>query len=454
MPTAGGTRTFPQIQHILGSANVPLPTTGGFLTGEILPAISRTMTFQVVARDNRANGGGINSATATVVVDGVGGPFAITAPNTGVTWAGNSNQTVTWNVAGSSGAPVNAANVRILFSSDGGVTFPNVVVASTPNDGSATITVPNTATTNGRIKIEAVDNIFFDISDVNFTVTSGPAVSVKPPFDFDGDNKSDISIFRPSNGQWWWQRSSDSQVFAAAFGNAADRLVPADYTGDSRADIAFWRPSTGEWYILRSEDSSFYSAPFGIVGDVPVPGDYDADSKADLAIFRPSSNTWFIQKSGGGTDILSFGGAGDKPVIGDYDGDNRTDLAIFRPAAGEWWVRRSSDGSVFALQFGAATDRPVQGRYTADNKTDIAFWRPSTGEWYILRSEDTSFYSAPFGTVGDVPVPGDYDGDGRFDTAVFRPSTSNWFVDRTTAGTHIQQFGLGSDMPVPSAYVP
>ena len=454
LPAADATRTFPQIQHILNSANVPPGLTGSFLTGEVLPAISRTMNFQVVARDNRANGGGINTATAVVVVDGASGPFAITAPNTGVTWAGNSNQTVTWNVAGSAAAPVNAANVRILFSNDGGVTFPTVIIASTPNDGSQSITVPNTATTTGRIKIEAVGNIFFDISDVNFTVTSGPAVSVKPPFDFDGDNKSDISIFRSSNGQWWWQRSSSGQVFAAEFGNAADKLVPADYTGDGTADIAFWRPSTGEWYILRSEDSSFYSAPFGTVGDVPVPGDYDADSKADIAVFRPSSNTWFIQKSGGGTDILGFGGAGDKPVVGDYDGDNRTDLAIFRPSVGEWWVRRSSDGSVFALQFGAASDRPVQGRYTADNKTDIAFWRPTTGEWYILRSEDGSFYSAPFGVSGDIPVPGDYDGDGRFDTAVFRPSTSNWFVNRTTAGIHIQQFGLGTDTPVPSAYIP
>lgn len=454
LPTANGSRTFPQIQHILSTANVPPATTDGFLTGEILPAISRTMNFQVVARDNRANGGGINTATATVVVDGASGPFAITAPNTGVSWAANSSQTVTWNVAGSSAAPVNASNVRILFSNDGGVTFPTVISASTANDGSELITVPNTTTTTARIKVEAVGNIFFDISDVNFTVTSGPVATVKAPFDFDGDNKSDISIYRPSNGQWWWQRSSNGQVFAAAFGATDDKPVPADYTGDGTADIAFWRPSTGEWYILRSENFSFYSAPFGANGDVPVPGDYDGDNKADLAVFRPTNNTWFIQRSAGGTDILGFGGAGDKPVVGDYDGDSKADLAIFRPAAGEWWIRRSGDGSVFALQFGSSSDRPVQGRYTADNKTDIAFWRPSNGAWFILRSEDLSFYSAPFGTTGDIPVPGDYDGDGRYDTAVFRPSSANWFVDRTTAGTLIQQFGLGTDTPVPSAFVP
>jgi hypothetical protein len=421
----------------------------------MLPAITRTMTFQVVARDNRANGGGISTATATVNVDGAGGPFAITAPNTGATLARNSSSTVTWNVAGSSAAPVNTANVRILFSTDGGITFPTVLLNSTPNDGSESITVPNVETVTGRIKIEAVGNIFFDVSNVNFTVSAtAPPVGDDAPFDFDGDNKTDLAIFRPSNGQWWWQRSSNSQVLAISFGASSDQVVAADYTGDSTTDIAFWRPSTGEWYILRSENSTFYSVPFGTSGDVPVPADYDGDAKADLAVYRPSSNTWFIQRSAGGTDIFGFGTAGDRPVVGDYDGDSKADVAIFRPAPGEWWIRRSSDASVYAFQFGASTDRPVQGRYTADNKTDVAIWRPASGTWFILRSEDNSFYSLPFGTLGDVPVPGDYDGDGRYDTAVFRPSNANWFVDRSTAGTLIQQFGASTDTPVPSAFIP
>ena len=87
--TVGGTRTFPSLQYILSNANVPPATMGGCpttacLTGELLPAISRTMTFKVVARDNRANGGGINTATATVVVTSGAGPFAVTAPNTNI----------------------------------------------------------------------------------------------------------------------------------------------------------------------------------------------------------------------------------------------------------------------------------------------------------------------------------------------------------------------------------
>ncbi len=279
----------------------------------------------------------------------------------------------------------------------------------------------------------------------------------RAPFDFDGDNKTDISIFRPAPGEWWYLRSSDGGNRAFQFGAGTDKIVPADYTGDGKTDVAFWRPSTGNWFILRSEDSSFFAFPFGTSGDVPVPADYDGDGKSDAAVFRESSLTWFISKSTGGTDIIGFGATGDKPAVADYDGDGKADIAIYRPNGAngaEWWIRRSSNGSVFATQFGAATDKPVQGDYTGDGKTDIAFWRPSNGNWFILRSEDFSFYAFPFGTSGDVPVAGDYDGDGRFDAGVFRPTDLNWYVQRSTAGTLIQQFGIVGDLPIPNAFVP
>lgn len=310
------------------------------------------------------------------------------------------------------------------------------------------------------IDLAGITNIS-DGSDIGaFEAQTAPVAQNRAPFDYDGDNKTDLSIFRPGPGEWWALRSSNGSNFALQFGNSTDKLVPADYTGDGKTDVAFWRPSNGNWFILRSEDFSFFAFPFGTTGDVPVPADYDGDGKADAAVYRESSLTWFISRSSGGTDIIGFGAAGDKPVVADYDGDAKADIAIFRPngasgpAASEWWVRRSSNASVLALQFGSSTDKAVQGDFTGDGKADVAFWRPSNGNWFVLRSENFSFFAFPFGANGDVPVPGDYDADGKIDAGVFRPSNQNWFIQRSTAGTLIQAFGIAGDIPTPNAYVP
>ncbi|HMS43451.1 MAG TPA: FG-GAP-like repeat-containing protein [Pyrinomonadaceae bacterium] len=291
------------------------------------------------------------------------------------------------------------------------------------------------------------------ILTANRVIQPQAAVNFPPIFDFDGDDKTDIGIFRPEPAEWWYLRSSDGGNRAFQFGQTSDKIVPADYTGDGKTDIAFWRPSNGQWFILRSEDSSFFAFPFGANGDVPAPADYDGDNKADAAVFRPSSTTWFIQKSTGGTTITQFGVAGDVPAVADYDGDSKADIAIFRPGAGEWWIQRSTAG-LLAFQFGSSTDKIVQGDYTGDGKADSTFWRPSTGQWFVLRSEDLSFFAAPFGANGDVPAPGDYDGDGKNDLAVFRPSSNTWFINRSTAGTLITGFGISGDVPLQTAFVP
>ena len=289
---------------------------------------------------------------------------------------------------------------------------------------------------------------------ITTNAVSQPAApdSTEAPFDFDGDGKTDVGIFRPGPGEWWISRSSDSQVLAAQFGATTDTIVPGDYTGDGKADIAIWRPASGEWFILRSEDFSFFAFPFGTSGDVPVPADFDGDTRTDAAVFRASQTTWFISRSSGGTDIIQFGAPEDQPVPSDYDGDGKADIAIFRPSVGQWWLNRSTAG-LLALTFGTSSDRTVNGDYTGDGKSDVAFWRPATGEWFVLRSEDLSFFAVPFGTSTDIPAAGDYDGDGRWDTAVFRPSETNWYINRSTQGVQIVQFGASGDRPIPNAFV-
>lgn len=398
-----------------------------------------TPTIYVYADDNVFNRSGLVTHNLTATSSG----FSVAGPATSVP---GGQAMASWNAPG--GRPVddwiglyqiNGLNSAYLGKQyTGGATT-----------GSLAFTLPNQAGIY-QFRYLLNDGLTSVAASAPINVTAG-----RPPiFDFDGDDKTDIGIFRPADGTWWINRSSNGSTFALQFGLNTDGIVPADFTGDGKTDIAVWRPSTGEWFVLRSEDSSFFSFPFGTNGDVPVPADYDGDGRADPAVFRASNGTWYIQRSGdNGVTIQQFGAGADRPVPADYDGDGKADIAIFRPSDGTWWLNRSTAGVVVA-QFGNATDKQAPGDYTGDGKADIAFWRPATGDWFILRSEDFSFYAGPFGTNGDVPAPGDYDGDGRFDTTVFRPSNGIWYSQRSTGGVTIQQFGATGDRPVANAFVP
>ncbi len=174
-PTLSPTRVFPALPYVLDYANAPPATIGASATGEILPTISRTLNFRVTVRDNRAGGGGASWAATTVTTSALAGPFTITSFNAGGTVPAGSAQTITWNVANTDAPPVNCASVKISLSTDGGHTFPFVLAENVPNVGRAGVLLPGgpeVATTQGRIKVEAVGNIFFDLSDADFTIAT------------------------------------------------------------------------------------------------------------------------------------------------------------------------------------------------------------------------------------------------------------------------------------------
>ncbi|MBC7911861.1 MAG: VCBS repeat-containing protein, partial [Pyrinomonadaceae bacterium] len=129
--------------------------------------------------------------------------------------------------------------------------------------------------------------------------------------DFDGDGKTDISVFRPADGNWYLLQSLSNSVRVNNFGLSSDKLAPADFDGDGKVDIAVFRDGT--WYLLRSQ-SSFAAIQFGQAGDQPFPGDYDGDGLADIAVWRPTDGTWYISQSRDGQTTKQFGQNGDRPI--------------------------------------------------------------------------------------------------------------------------------------------
>ncbi|MGH9949158.1 MAG: FG-GAP-like repeat-containing protein [Pyrinomonadaceae bacterium] len=142
------------------------------------------------------------------------------------------------------------------------------------------------------------------------------SVNRSAPADFDGDGRTDISVFRPSEGNWYIMRSGGG-IDIVPWGLPGDNPVPGDYDGDGRADTAIFRPSEGNWYVINSSNFSLSIQQWGLPGniDIPVSGDFDGDGKFDRSVFR--QGVWHILRSTGGIDVVNWGLVGDIPVLSD-----------------------------------------------------------------------------------------------------------------------------------------
>lgn len=385
--------------------------------------------------------GRTGATTATGVGDSsdLAGPYifrdGVAPPNGG--W---------WQTATVLGATTAMTSGSYRTTDSGGAGEPNPQPATFMNSAFTTVSNPN-----GFWILRLTDQCAGDVGSITAASLRLQIIPARSRADYDGDGKTDVSVFRPSDGNWYLNKSTEGFT-SINWGLATDIPAPGDFDGDGREDNVIFRPSTGTWWLLRST-AGVTAMQFGASGDIPVVGDYDGDGLSDLAVFRPSNSFWYIRYTANGALLfLHFGATGDMPVQGDYGGDGATDLALFRPSNRSWWIRDSSNFSLKLVVFGSASDKPVPADYDGDNRADIAVYRPSTGQWWSIPSTTGTVTTVTFGSAGDIPVPGDYDGDEKDDQAVYRDGT--WWLNRSSAGVTAQAFGLPGDVPMPSKYIP
>jgi subtilisin-like proprotein convertase family protein len=319
------------------------------------------------------------------------------------------------------------------------------------------------ATMNGVWTLYVVDDAAPDLgTQAGWKLTFGGndfSCSLAPASkrsDFDGDGRTDLSVFRGSEGNWYLNRST-AGFGVINFGVSSDVITPGDIDGDGKTDEAVFRPSatvgTPDFFVLRSSTNTVNGVEWGTTGDTPVVADYDGDNLDDFAIWRASTGDFFVKHSATNTiRHHNLGSASDKVVSADYNGDGKTDFAVFRPSTGTWFVSDNATNTITTTVWGVSTDIPVFADYDGDGKDDVAVFRPSNGTWYIRNSGGSISY-IPFGSAADVPVPGDYDGDGKYDVAVYR--AGQWFISNSTnAATTIANFGVATDRATPRAYLP
>lgn len=311
----------------------------------------------------------------------------------------------------------------------------------------------------------AFDKIYNGSDDIVFTKHRFINTAINS--DFDGDGKSDTSVFR--DGTWHIQQSSQGHL-SVQFGLPDDIPTPADFDGDGKTDIAVWRahPTKADFYIFQSSNNTFRTEQFGKAGDDPMAvGDYDGDGKADVAVYRNAAEgqqSYFyfrgsLDNPNSDTTYVPWGTQDDKPAVGDYNGDGKVDFAVFRPSQATWYILNNDSAAPTwrAERFGLATDKLVPADYDGDGKTDVAVFRPSNGTWYIKQSSIPPNYwnvirYDQWGLGTDTLVPADYDGDGQTDVAVWRDGA--WYVKQSRNGASLgTNYGLTNDKPVQSLYV-
>jgi len=323
-------------------------------------------------------------------------------------------------------------------------------VSFTVVSGAATLTTPTTLSypSPGLVTVRATqpgDANWWPAApvDVRFRVRTERTYA-----DFDGDRRTDQTVFWPLGGRWYHWLSATRTVQERGWGWSAVTPVPADYDGDLIADLAVYHQANGAWYIRKSRDAKLLQRQFGWAATEAIPGDYDGDGFSDFAVHNRADGRWYILRHDGtGFRTLRFGWHETVPVPADYDGDGVTDIAVYWPGQGRWFIVHSSSGRYVETGWGFAEALPVPADYDGDGIADLAVYWPRTGTWYIRQSTDRSTRIQPFGWYRALPVPGDFDGDGIDDIAVYEPGEGLWSIMHAPGRFTTRRFGWSQAIP-------
>jgi RHS repeat-associated protein len=318
------------------------------------------------------------------------------------------------------------------------------------------------------------------------------------PFDFDGDGRMDLFLYRPGSSTAAVMRSngdgSFTQTVLSGTGFAGynlrhqdDKAIAFDFDGDGRSDLFFYRPDTGNVGVVRSNgDGSFtavYLSDFGIGGydfrslrDRVFAFDFNGDGKSDLCFYRPGDGIIFILRSNGdgsftpvttswsgiaGFDLM---GPTDRAFAFDFDGDGRSDLCLYRPDRGLISIARSNGDGTFATTYlsgNGIAGYDLRGRrdvvlpfdFNGDGKSDLFIYRPDGGLACVVRSNGDGTFSQAYlswnGIAGydlrgsaDQVMPFDFNGDGKSDLFIYRPDVGLACVARSNGDGSFTQVYL------------
>jgi hypothetical protein len=391
-------RTFPSMQYVLSSSSPNAPpstysvSSVSYLTGETMPTTSRTMNFQLTVRDNRSGGGAFRTAGMTVTTVASAGPFTVTAPASTVAPGA---LTVAWNVAGTNGGTINATDVRILLSIDGGETFQTELEATTPNDGSATVTIPNVSTSRARIKIEALGNIFFDVNDADFTITGTNTVPGAPTnvSGNAGNGSVIVSWNQPNDLGGVALVGYQVQVGTSATGPFIDAVGCASAFTSAQTSCTASGLMNGTPYFFRvaainalgrgafSSTSSSVSPTVGSSNTVPDPPTNVAGTGGNAQV----SVSWTAPSNNGGASILSYKVQGALSAGGPYSDALGCNVSG-NPVPTNCTITGLTNGSAYFFKV-AAANSVGQGAFSAAMSTGVTPVAPCA---YTLGSDTAS----------------------------------------------------------------